>query len=101
MVRVLLRVLLAVGLVALGWAGGLAQSRGGGSQFFTLTVTAPAGDTAVHCRNCEFVTWVDGQGTASHEQQIRCAGPLPCVQSLNGRMRGPLVIAAAGATTRH
>ncbi len=56
MKRVLLRLLIAAGLVMLGWAAGRAQSS---QPDFELIVNAPVGETTVQCsRGCE-LAWVE------------------------------------------
>ena len=54
--RVLCRTLMALALVALGWAAGTAQTA---QPDFELIVDAPVGETTVECvRGCE-MAWVE------------------------------------------
>jgi hypothetical protein len=56
MKRVLLRLLIAAGLIMLGWAAGRAQTS---TPDFELIVNAPVGETTVECsRGCE-LAWVE------------------------------------------
>jgi hypothetical protein len=56
MKRVLLRLLIAAGMIMLGWAAGRAQSS---QPDFELIVNSPPGETTVECnRGCQ-LAWVE------------------------------------------
>ena len=77
MARAVIRLLLAVVLVAAGWAAGSAQSS---DPTFEIRVSAPAGETTIHCvRGCR-LAWVE-RGVNPNAQPkptftFRCSGAI-------------------------
>jgi len=96
MKRVLVRVAVAIALVAAGWGLGRVENWGPRENYsFVLTIDAPTGSTTLHCRDCELITWTGGQRESSTLFDMTCKGPAPCRQLVGGHVRGPRVMAAA------
>jgi len=81
--RIAVRMLLAVGLIGMGWAAGRAQAP---LPDFELVIDAPAGRTNIQCvRGCEGLGWIErmvpGTVPASHSPDFW----FECSNAGNGR----------------
>ena len=80
--RTLLRILLALSFVAVGWSFGVAQ---GPVADFEITIEAPRGDGKLTCsRGCD---WRNEPGVSPNQTiTIRCESE-KCLRTYNGRGR--------------
>src|SRR5262249_856041 len=75
MQRTIVRVVIALGLVAAGWSIGRAQS---GQPDFVLVVDRPAGSTSIECRRGCTLAWVERDPAPAGRAQtfsFSCGGP--------------------------
>ena len=93
MIRITLRLVLSLALVAAGWFVGLAHARSDHSrELFRLTIDAPAGDSAtVRCNGCSFLYWQEGHSTLRKEVTLTCDGAQPCTTVIGGTITTQLL----------
>jgi hypothetical protein len=87
MTRTVAGVILAVGLVAIGWSAGRAQTT---VADFEMTITTPVGRTTIQCsRGCDFTEGVSTPPSLPSPNPtfaIQCSGRevQQCVTTING-----------------
>ena len=84
MARIILRALLLVGLIGVGWG-----IRGAAQQplpDFELVIDAPAGQTTVVCvRGCQGLAWIERMGPGTVKPPTTTEFWYRCSNSLNAR----------------
>ena len=74
--RTAYRVLMAAGLIALGWAAGSSQTS---QPDFEIVVNSPVGETTVECRRGCALAWVERGDPATKTSEptfsYECGGP--------------------------
>jgi hypothetical protein len=87
--RTAYRVLLAAGLIALGWAAGSSQTS---QPDFEIVVRSPGGDTTVECRRGCALAWVERGDPAATEPMptfsYGCRGSESPTTCSSGRIGG-------------
>jgi hypothetical protein len=83
MKSIVARLLFALGLIAIGWTAGRAQSP---LPDFELVIEAPEGSTNVRCvRGCQGLAWIERMVPGTIEVPTETTFSYSCANSGNGR----------------
>jgi hypothetical protein len=89
--RMLLRIVVATGLVAVGWTAG--QAAQPTQADFEITVSSPSGETTITCtRGCglQFIRMAPDKSAAQPSFTYRCGGP--SVERCGGAVQGWILL---------